>query len=670
MSAGGAVAADPSPSAGPTAVAETVRVGVLGHFPPHYLTDERTGKPAGIAVEVIDAVAARANIVLRYRAYPTWPALNRALRDAEVDVIPNLGVSKERAEWAAFTAPVETFPISLFVRESSHDIAGLEDLDGRRVSVRKDNVGATIMRRRGNFDLVVHDTWEQALLALLSGDSDGFVYPKHVLLRLARESQLEDKIKAIEPPLREIKRAIAVRPDLPGLYARLNAAVKDFVRMEAYGAIFRKWYGAAKPFWDDTRVAAAMAVLLLLSVVLLVVWRYRSVVGVNARLSEAISEREAAEAGFRGSRTLLEGIITTSPDAIATIDATGAIDSFNPAAETMFGYAAADVIGKNVKLLMPEPYHGEHDGYIGRYLETGEKRIIGIGREVQALRRDGTAFPIELAVGEVAVDGQRRFTGFIRDISKRRDAEEDLRASQDSLRELQAEFTHMSRLGAMGEMAATLAHELNQPLTAMMNYVQASRRMMAAAEKPKAARIEEIMVKAINQAGRAGEIIRRLRSFVDRGDTDRGPEDLSEVVEEACALVLVGARSDGVDVSMSLAEDMLPALIDRIQIQQVVVNLIRNSLDALMEQDSRRIGVATAMDEDGALRVSVSDNGPGLDKAVAEKLFQPFNTSKADGMGVGLSVCRTIVEQHGGRIWASANDGGGVTFSFTLPAGE
>lgn len=367
---------------------------------------------------------------------------------------------------------------------------------------------------------------------------------------------------------------------------------------------------------------------------------------------------------------LLHNIIESSPDGIITIDARGAIESFNPASEELFGYCEGEVIGKNIKMLMPEPYDGGHDGYLARYLKTGEKRIIDIGREVSAQRKDGEVFPMELAVGEMEVDGQAKFTFFIRDITKRRDAEDDLVLSQDRLKLLESEFVQVSRLSAMGEMAGTLAHELNQPLSAMMNYTQASRRLLDASGPVDKSRLRDLMTKSVEQANRAGEIIRRLRTFVARGETQKSMDELSDVVNEACALALIGTRSEGVETTLSLTHDLPPTMMDRIQIQQIVVNLIRNSLDAMDNQEQRAIVIKTEIGEDNTLEVSVADNGPGLDAEIAEKLFQPFNSSKADGMGIGLSISRTIIEQHGGTIRATPNEGGGVIFSFTLPMGE
>ncbi len=382
-----------------------------------------------------------------------------------------------------------------------------------------------------------------------------------------------------------------------------------------------------------------------------------------------ITDRLAVESALRRNRTLLQSMIATSPDAIITIDRNARIESFNIAAEEMFGYSAGEVIGKNVHILMPEPYRTEHDGYMHRYETTGERRIIGIGREVVGLRKNGSTFPIELAVGEVEFGDQRRFTGFIRDITKRREAEEQLRASLQRIQEIQAEFTHVSRLSAMGEMAATLAHELNQPLTAVMNYVQAGRRVMKSDRSDAQDKIEDVLTKASAQAHRAGEIIRRLRSFVARGETEKMPDDINEVVADACDLALVGARTEGVEFTTKFDDTLRPVLIDRVQIQQVVVNLLRNSIDALEGRSGAAIRVTTQSAGD-AVRVAVADNGPGLDKEIADKLFESFNTSKPDGMGIGLSVSRSIVEDHGGRIDAVPCPEGGVEFWFTLPLVE
>lgn len=372
-----------------------------------------------------------------------------------------------------------------------------------------------------------------------------------------------------------------------------------------------------------------------------------------------ISERKRAETALREREARLTSILQTVPEAIIVIDERGSIESFSPAAERLFGYAAEEVRGRNVSMLMPSPYREQHDRYMDHYLTTGERRIIGIGRVVSGQRRDGSVFPMELAVGEVLLAGRRCFTGFVRDLTERQ-------ATEKRLQELQAELLHVSRVSAMGQMASTLAHELNQPLTAVINYAKAVKRLL---DRPEGAeKAKETMDKAVAQAARAGQIIRRLRNFIEKGHTERSAESINKVVEEASALALVGAKESGVRVRFDLHVDDGLVLIDKIQIQQVVLNLVRNAIEAMAGLERRDLTVTTQPDPElpDLMRVSVADSGPGLDGSVMAQLFQPFVTTKAKGMGLGLSICRSIVEAHGGRLWLDQSAEGAI-FSFTVP---
>jgi two-component system sensor kinase FixL len=354
----------------------------------------------------------------------------------------------------------------------------------------------------------------------------------------------------------------------------------------------------------------------------------------------------------------LRSILETVPDAMVVIDKDGLIRDFSQAAERLFGWSAAEVAGQNVSMLMPSPYRDAHDGYLHRYYQTGERRIIGIGRVVVGERRDGSTFPMELAVGEMNVAQGRFFTGFVRDLTERQQTE-------TRLQELQSELVHVSRLTALGEMASALAHELNQPLSAIANYLKGSK-MLLGRDDPPRERIDDALDRAAAEALRAGEIIRRLRDFVARGETERKVESLHKLIEEASALALVGAKEHGVRVRFDMDPAVDLVLADRVQIQQVVLNLIRNAIDAMAEAERRDLIVSVRADENDMALVSVADSGPGIDAEVADRLFQPFVTTKRTGMGVGLSISRTIVEAHGGRIWAEPNEGGGAIFRFTV----
>lgn len=370
---------------------------------------------------------------------------------------------------------------------------------------------------------------------------------------------------------------------------------------------------------------------------------------------------DTTQAELGESEAHLRSILETVPDGMIVIDERGLIQSFSAAAERIFGYAAHEVCGRNVSMLMPSPHREHHDEYIQRYLRTGERRIVGIGRVVAGQRKDGGTFPIELAVGEVSHGGRRLFTGFVRDITERQQ-------TRQRLQELQAELSHVSRVTEMGQMASALAHEVNQPLTAASNYLQAARRLEARDDPARAEQLVQAVGLAAAQVERASQILRRLRAFIKKGEPEQQSEDIAKLIEEAIAIALVGARERGIAVHLRSAPGLPPVYVDKIQIQQVTVNLVRNAVEA-MEGSPRReltIEALRAPGEDQVV-VRIKDTGPGVPPEIVDRLFRPFVTTKSQGMGVGLSICRSIVEGHGGRLVVQANPEGGAIFSFTLP---
>lgn len=375
-----------------------------------------------------------------------------------------------------------------------------------------------------------------------------------------------------------------------------------------------------------------------------------------------ITREKADQSALSRNDQHLRSILATVPEAMIVIDERGIILSFSAAAEALFGYSEAEVRGRNVGMLMPQPDRTRHDSYIDHYLETGEKRIIGIGRVVRGQRRDGATFPMELAVGEAVSEDFRIFTGFIRDLTQEREAE--LR-----MEELRSELIHVSRLSAMGTMASTLAHELNQPLTAIANYLEAVRDLIdAGTADPDLVR--EAVSESASEALRAGNIVRRLREFVARGEIEKGVEDLSELIAGAGRLGFAGVTEKSIRAFHEIAPDLPPVLVDRVQIQQVLVNLIRNAVEAVSDSDRRDIRVSARRVENNMVEIAVADTGPGIDPSIRPRLFEAFTSTKQTGMGLGLSICRTIVEAHGGRIRAEPRDDGGSIFSFTIPSAE
>jgi len=484
-------------------------------------------------------------------------------------------------------------------------------------------------------------------------------------------------------------------------------------------------------------------------------------------------------------------ILDAAVDAIIVIDHQGAIEEFSLRAQKLFGYTPEEVIGRNVSILMPEPHQGAHDGYMHRYMQTGERRIIGKGREVWARRKDGSVFPCDLSVGEVSGAQPPRFVGFLHDITARKESEEQLRRSEaelrlaqelanlgnyvihleqgrhdyyspqlhrilgvepgdpsivreeylgrwvhpadrkrvaeafvrmdsvkspldieyqivlrdgstrhlhhlaqavldedggvvkyigtihditdrrraeDDARVLQERLTHFSRLSTMGEMAAGLAHEINQPLSAIATYARASQRLMAQPDSDPGdvlAALEQINAQAL----RAGEVIRRLRNFVKNREVKREPVDCARLLEDLGTLAETDARLHNIRLRLECEEPLPTVYADPIQLQQVVLNLVRNAIDAMSEapEDRREVVLSTRMDADGEVEITVADHGTGLAQEATEHLFNPFFTTKASGTGLGLAISRSIVRAHGGRLWHTPNEDCGVKFHFTLP---
>jgi two-component system sensor kinase FixL len=509
-----------------------------------------------------------------------------------------------------------------------------------------------------------------------------------------------------------------------------------------------------------------------------------------------ISARKDAEAALVAQEAQYRAIFDSAVEAMAVIDAQGTIQSINPSVERTFGYSSAELLGRNITLLMPESVGSQHDSYLARYRETGKRAIIGIGREVEGRRKDGSVFPLDLSVAEWERGGATYFTGIMRDVSRRRDAEaaladgklqlanlyrqsgaglaetdaagrfvlvndryceivgrsreellrlrlhdiahpedhqqnlplftrlvtaggphsieeryvrgdgsivwvtktaspiriEDgkpigllvaidvterrlaeaaLRESEEQLRLLQNEFAHLARVNDLGEMAAAIAHEINQPLTAIVNFLHAGA-MSVANESPAEAlaAARKAMALASEQGLRAGAIVRGLREFVTKGDGGRLPEQADALVEAAMALALLDIRGTGIRLGHKPAGDVMVE-VDRVQIQQVLVNLLRNAVDALVTNPPgapRHLDIVVRdLAEEGVVEFCVADTGPGIPPEICDRLFEPFVTSKPKGMGMGLSVCRRIIQAHNGTIEVDCGDGMGATFRILLP---
>lgn len=357
----------------------------------------------------------------------------------------------------------------------------------------------------------------------------------------------------------------------------------------------------------------------------------------------------------------LQSILATIPDAMVVSDEDGIILSFSAAAVRLFGYAPGEALGRNVTILMNATDHVAHNEYIAQYRATGAPRIIGVGRRVIGRHKDGSPVPLQISIGEAVGGGKHVFTAFLRD-------QTGFELAQGRLRDVQNELLHITRVGAMGAMASTLAHELNQPLTAVANYLHASRNLLKAVNEPAIATVQEALDVAESEVLRAGQIVRRLREFVARGETEKCIVSVETLIADSCLLGLAGARAQGIVSRVELAPGLSRVFIDQVLIQQVMINLLCNAVQALGGDGGEVL--ITAGNDGAFVRITVADTGPGVPAEVRDRLFEAFVSTKSTGMGLGLSICRTIVESHGGRIWYEAVPQGGAAFHFTVPVAD
>jgi two-component system sensor kinase FixL len=388
--------------------------------------------------------------------------------------------------------------------------------------------------------------------------------------------------------------------------------------------------------------------------------RPMKVAGKITQLAGAMIDQTA----HRRSEAELRSTLSTVPSAMIVIDEKGKIRAFSAAAERMFGRVASYTIGEPIEILMPEPYRSEHAGYLLRYLTTGEARIIGQSRIMYAVRADGSEFPIELWVGDASTENERLFTGFIHDHSARFETEAKLQLLQNDL-------LHVARSSALGELSMALAHELNQPLGAIVNHL-ATADFLANSESPgNRQRLLKTIANATDQSMRAGAIIKRLRTFIERGEGDKRIERVATIVHEATSLLSSAIRQKGILLRTVIEEKRALILADRVQIQQVLFNLLRNAMEALDTPGPGKtpsLSVTVRLLDTETIEIMVEDNGSGISPDVEQRLFKPFTTEKPGGMGVGLSISRRIMEAHGGELRYAASAGGGARFSLLLPA--
>jgi PAS domain S-box-containing protein len=375
-----------------------------------------------------------------------------------------------------------------------------------------------------------------------------------------------------------------------------------------------------------------------------------------------ITERRRSETGLRESEARFRAMAETTTDVIVIMSEESTILFINAAAEKVFGYRPGELFGQRLTVLMPEAVRRHHLEGMRRYLVTGEQRVAWKGASFPGLHRDGRVIDLEIAMAECRVDDRRVFAGIVRDVSERR-------RSELALIQQRAELARIARVSTMGELAASLAHELSQPLTAILSNARAGQRLLAS-EAADPALVREVLADIVQDDQRASEILRSMRALIRKEAREPEAIDLAGVVGEVVSLVHSDAILRDVQVTVAFPPDLPPVRGDRVQLQQVVLNLLVNAFEAMRDTPAGRRNVLVRGDRDpaGVVRVAVRDDGVGVAPDGTDRIFEPFFTTKHDGLGMGLTICRSIVEAHRGRLWLESNTEGGTTFYFTVPS--
>jgi PAS domain S-box-containing protein len=368
---------------------------------------------------------------------------------------------------------------------------------------------------------------------------------------------------------------------------------------------------------------------------------------------------------IRDRDTKTRRIIDSALDAVLSIDERGRVTEWNAQAETMFGWGRDEAVGRTLsELFIPHRYRDAHDKGLKHFLTTGEGPLLNRRIEITALHRDGTEFPVEVSIAPYQIDGNWEFSGFVRDITEKKAAE----ASTRRHREMEMELAHANRLATMGQLSASIAHEVNQPIGAAVTNAHAAARWLGAMP-PNMDEVRQALSRIVTNGNRATDVLSRIRAFIKKAPPRNESLDVNHAVLEVVALTRSEAKKNKVDVQMQLAEGLPVVQGDRVQLQQVLLNLIINAIEAMSasEAGSRRLLISSAKSEPNDVSIEVQDSGPGLPVASVEQIFQAFYTTKPAGLGMGLSICRSIVEAHGGKLRAAAGDPTGAIFTFTLP---
>jgi len=633
--------------------AEPLRAAVLEDFPPLYDVDR--GLPRGFAIDLVKQVGARAGFEPVFVPVRNWEDAERALREGTVDFVPGIGITEKRAQEFAFSAYIETVPVSLFVRSSEHRIHTLDDATEHGVAVLRSGGALNFLVERGRPKWVEYATLDEAIVSVLAGEADALAFPEPVLWHKLREIELESRFKALSPPLFELHRGYMFpKSQAAMLEQRINPAIRAVVHSGKYPVLYRKWYGAPERGIPLGKVVFGLGTLVLLgaagSYVTFVVMLRRK----NRILRRSQLERERAQALLEQSEERYRLLFEQAPIGIAVARCDGTLVFGNPLFSSMFGYESQELCGLTLSSLHPELEWRALERLL--QCEDGSRPLVI--ESATCRNKNGQVFSCRIQSVPMRVGDAETRVSFYTDVT------EELR--------LEDEGRRSERLALIGQLAGGVAHDFNNQLAGILGYAEILRHDLAG-QPDHVESVEGI----ISAAGRAGTLIRQLLTFARKNRHEQEVVDMGALVREVGEL-LRHTLDRRIGLELCLEDHPATVLGDPGQLENALLNLALNARDAMPEGGTLRIRVETLTPSprestpeiaQGWIKLEISDTGVGMSEEVRARAFEPFFTTKpvGAGTGMGLSAVWGTVTSHRGRVELSSRPGEGTTVTLLLP---
>ena len=695
-------------------VKATVTFAVPRSFPPYHLIGE-DGRATGFAIDVAKAIESRIGIKFRFQIHENWKGVFSAIKEGRADALANVGISPNRASFLSFSQPYDTLKISYCVRTTDTTTASSDQLATAKIGVVDVNKARTLLEQKGHPNLVVFPSLSDALFALISSQVDAIAYPENMALKAARSAGVDHRLRIVTPALAEVKRGMALQKGNTALLAQFNKALSEFIPTDEFRDTYKKWFGAPTPFWNTLRVVYLVGAIVVVSLLIFLTFRNWSTKRFTRQLQQTITERETAQHELEETQANLQklvaeqtaelrlevaerkeihetlqenerrirGIVESAADAIITTDLSGTILDINTAAEEIFGHKAKDAIGQNVGIMIPGNDTSKRDEYIREHLMGPAQSVIGNRREGEGLRRDGSVFPIEVSLSRTDTRRRKLFTGIIRDITERKQAENELRQAHELLKSTQSELVQSEKMASLGGLVAGVAHEINTPVGIGVTAASHLRKQTEALlERFKSGEMtksdfetflhdaDESTRMTLANLERASNLIRSFKQVaVDHSSEEKRRINLTDYINQVLVSlapklkqsrhkIIVGGDND-------INYETFPGAIS-----QVVTNLVMNSLThAYAPGDAGRIMITTTQ-EDGQIVLTYSDDGNGMEAETVQKIFDPFFTTKRGqgGSGLGMHILYNLITQTlNGSVACRSEPGQGAEFKITLP---